>query len=43
MSATDLIKEAAQSLGEQYGLSTVHYEYLDESILNKITIYWQYE
>lgn len=39
----NVIKDAAQSLGEQYGLSTVHYEYLDESVLNKITIYWQYE
>lgn len=39
----NVIKEAAQSLGEQYRLSTVHYQYLDESILNKITICWQYE
>lgn len=39
----NLIKEAAQSLGAQYGLSTVHYQYMDDSMLNKITIYWQYE
>lgn len=38
-----VITEAAQSLGEQYGLSTVHYQYLDDSLLNKITICWQYE
>lgn len=39
----NVVKTAAQELAEQYGLSEVQYQYIDEKELNKITIYWNYE
>jgi hypothetical protein len=38
-----LIPAAAQNLADQYGLSKVKYQYIDDSDLNKIMIYWQYQ
>ena len=39
----NVIKSAAQSLADQYGLMEVRYQYMDEPECNKITIFWQYE
>lgn len=40
---SDLIKRAAQNIGELYGLAEVSYTYIDDKELNKIVIYWNYE
>ncbi len=39
----NVIHRAAQELAEQYGLSQVKYNYIDDGKLNKIIIYWEYD
>lgn len=39
----NIIHRAAQELAEQYGLSQVKYNYIDDGKLNKIVIYWEYD
>ncbi len=39
----ETIPRAAENLANWYGISEVKYQYLDETDLNKITIYWQYQ
>lgn len=39
----DLVKQGASHLGEWYGLSEIWYSYEEDSNLNKLTIYWDYE
>lgn len=39
----NIIHRAAQELAEQYGLSQVKYNYIDDGKLNKIIIYWEYD
>lgn len=39
----ELIKRAAQNLAQWYDLKQVKYTYIDDSELNKIVIYWEYE
>ncbi len=39
----ELLNKSVQYLARQYGLRMVHYQYLDDEDLNKITIYWQYD
>ena len=38
----NVIKSAAQTLADKYGLTEVRYQYMDEPENNKITVYWQY-
>lgn len=40
---SNLIPRAAKNLADWYGISEVKYQYLDETDLDKITIYWRYE
>ncbi len=39
----NVIKSAAQTLADKYGLTEVRYQYMDEPENNKITVYWQYD
>lgn len=38
----NVLHRAAQNLADWYGLSQVKYSYIDDSKLNKIVIYWEY-
>ncbi|MGC4019703.1 MAG: transglutaminase domain-containing protein [Muricomes sp.] len=39
----DLVQKAAQNLLQYYGLDTVQYTYVEDELMNKITIYWNYQ
>ena len=38
----ELVQEGASYLGRMYGLREVHYSYVEEPLLDKLTIYWNY-
>lgn len=38
----DLVQSAAQNLLSYYGLESVQYTYVEDDIMDKITIYWNY-
>lgn len=38
-----LVKQAAQTLLDVYGLNEVQYTYMEDSLMDKITIFWSYE
>ena len=38
----DPLSRAVKNLARQYGLSKVHYQYLNDETVNKIIIYWEY-
>lgn len=39
----DLVQRAAQNLLDYYGLESVQYTYIEDEVMDKITIYWNYE
>lgn len=39
----DLVQEAAQTLLSYYGLESVQYTYVEDDVMDKITIYWNYQ
>lgn len=39
----DLVKRAVQNLLDYYGLVSVQYTYIEDAVMDKITIYWNYE
>lgn len=39
----DLIQRAAQNLLEYYGLESVQYTYIEDAIMNKMVIFWNYQ
>ncbi|MGN0406210.1 MAG: transglutaminase domain-containing protein [Bariatricus sp.] len=38
----EVVQEGASYLGRMYGLREVHYSYVEEPLLDKLTIYWNY-
>ena len=38
----ELVKEGASYLGRRYGLREVRYSYVEEPLLDKLTVYWNY-
>ena len=39
----DLVQQAAQTLLSYYGLESVQYTYVEDEVMDKIIIYWNYE
>ena len=38
----DLVQQAAQNLLDYYGLESVQYTYVEDEVMDKISIYWNY-
>ena len=42
MILNDLVQQAAQNLLDYYGLESVQYTYVEDEVMDKISIYWNY-